>query len=472
MNNKTSHIILLLILSAFVLRGIVMIVLIPVFFGPDEDVHFATVQFRAEAEHTPPSEAITSTQKYRYSEELLTALEATEFFKIKPMSENIVEYVNGQTDGKNEEILKTAAADRINRFASPRIATYPPLYYSLLVPIEETAPNLDLLSRISLMRFISLVIGVLTLLVVYFAAKEIGFSRNESLLFTAIVSFQPMFLFVSSVINPDILLIFSFTLFTHASLHLLHHGFSQKNGILLLLAIVIGIFTKGPAMVLPIIALALVFYKLVETKQIRLQWLLAGSGIFCVIAGALLFLTPIWETYVAPNIVNGSSAFPSPLASLKEYASQTLDYEHIILQSSLSYWGNFGWLDAPISQQMTWVIVGIEIAAVIGVMLFFFQRGHAREKRDVIFLLIMLAALQALVRYYDWHVFNYLGRLELNTQGRYFLPNVFSHLYLVLFGLCILLRQRMRPMLEFALVALVSLTTYSFFWIIIPRFYW
>lgn len=472
MNNKTCYIILFFVLISFFLRGMFMTAIIPIFFGPDEDNHISTVQYKAELKHVSSGEAVLSSQKYRYSEELIAALEATDFFKVKPLSENIPEFANGQNNGKNEELFKAVHFERRNQFANPQITGYPPLYYALNVIVEKAAFDHDIITRVALMRMIAVSIGALILLCAFFIAREIGLTRAQAVLLTAIISFQPMFSFMSAVVNPDILLIFSFTLFTYASLLLLHHGLKKKAIFLLLLSVGIGLFTKGPAMILPLIATGIILYKLRASKIIHGRRAMIANSAILLCIGGLIFLTPIWEKYIQPYILNTTSHFSSLFNSVSEYLHQTVDYKHIVLQTTISYWGNFGWLDTPIDQRVAWFILGIEILAAVGIIFFLIRKNTIpRKKFDVIFLVGMLFALQLLVRYSDWLVFDRFGRLELNTQGRYFLPNIFAHIYLIYFGLAMLFRRYARMILPLLLIGMIGLYTYSVLFTIIPRFY-
>ena len=85
----------------------------------------------------------------------------------------------------------------------------------------------------------------------------------------------------------------------------------------------------------------------------------------------------------------------------------------------------------------------------------------------------MIVALQLGIRVADWNVFAHTGSLDLGTPGRYFLPNLASHLVLVFVGLGMLLgtRERLKIVLLCGVVLMCFFSTLVTFDLILPRFY-
>jgi hypothetical protein len=95
------------------------------------------------------------------------------------------------------------------------------------------------------------------------------------------------------------------------------------------------------------------------------------------------------------------------------------------------------------------------------------------EKKYIIFLIGVIIALQLGIRFADWRAFSVSNRLNLGTPGRYFLPNLASHIILVFVGLGALLRKEkyFNLTLLFGLISMFAFFMYIIFDLVIPRTY-
>ena len=166
---------------------------------------------------------------------------------------------------------------------------------------------------------------------------------------------------------------------------------------------------------------------------------------------------------------------PETFRSLGAYLSESLTMGRFAL-SSRTYWGSLGWFSNAIDQNFTNFVWTIQTISVVGIILFLFSKkklDFLPEKKYVVFLVGMIIALQFGIRMADWKVFMGAGELELGTPGRYFLPNLVSHIALVFVGLGYLLQKenRFKNALLVGLIAMLSFSMYLTFNIILPRYY-
>jgi uncharacterized membrane protein len=132
------------------------------------------------------------------------------------------------------------------------------------------------------------------------------------------------------------------------------------------------------------------------------------------------------------------------------------------------FWGNFGWLDAPLPARVFLPIVAVYIIGGIGACI---QLGLQPQRRDVLLLLLGFLVMQALFLFIglDYFAGYVLGGAAFGLQGRYFFPVLAPLLFVLLSGwdhLCTEngLALRLAP-LGMACLQLIGLTT------ILARYY-
>jgi hypothetical protein len=201
------------------------------------------------------------------------------------------------------------------------------------------------------------------------------------------------------------------------------------------------------------------------------KFLLSLFVTFAIIAILAHFFSP----YTLNNVVraNKKSHFTTISKSVESYSAEAIgDFE----MYSLTYWGNFGWINAPISTNILRFIWLIEIICAIGLVIFLVRKKNPEflpSKTVVVALIVIFVALQFGVRFADWAAFNNRGIIIYGTSGRYFMPALFAHLILLIVGAGAWAKREalFSLILKIALVAMVSLFFYSMFSVIIPRYY-
>jgi len=469
---KNPRFILALILSVFFLKGVFLATITPIFVGQDESRHYSSVQYLAEPRPiTWPLIGKDLTEKegfevYNYSQEVQGTARAIEHDKVNDYLFSTYFFIQ-RYDGKNETEINNNNWHQYNEYASPNIAgKY--LYHHLASGIEKIFGEQSILVRYFLVRIFSVFLGMLTILFSYLIAKNIGLSSKNSLLLTAIIAFQPRFSIYSATISYDVLLILMFALFTFGCVLALKNGPNWKNIPLIMASIYLGIRAKPTAYIL-VIGAALLFayfaYEKVKNKSKNIKYV---TGLLIASAAVIILI------YFKNHFVGSVNSFAIFATSINNYLHESLTAGRFAL-SSRTYWGSLGWVDNWFLGNATDIIWGIEAFAVAGIVFFFVSKRpeHLPERKYIVFLVVMIILLQFGIRAADWTIFRNLGSLELGTPGRYFLPNLTTHIILVFIGIGALLQKKIyfERLLIMGLIIMMTFMMYIIFDTMIFRFY-
>lgn len=480
-NHAKSLLLLGVFFVLFLVFGLWQILLIPLFQGPDEQVHYATVQYWAELpendwlirKDTTPSSG-NDIRTWHFSEEIRETAYRAEFDDIKWQSENTTSFSPNSLFGpKEHEIIENDWRRYIDARPIHASGTQS-LYYFFASKIEFFLSEYSIVDRFFSVRALSLCIGILTIILAYASARKLGWGLGAAIAFSSLVAFQPMFLATSSIINIDILLIFSFSFFFFGALHWLSNP-NLLSAFIMITAAGIGIFTKGPGIILAgLLALLLLttFYQRFHF-QCREQFITCILTFF-VLVNLFFIFTPAEILADFLNLEN-QSVFSTPIHSIRQYMEKTVSWS-AFEWTSQSYWGNFGWLDAGIPEFVLHAILGLEMFALLGLTWFFFDKNPPRflpDKRVLLFALVSIITLQFAIRFFDWRVFDTAGKIIIGTPGRYFLPNILPHMLLIVSGLGYWAgtRERFQSLLGLLAILIFLLTLYCSWFIILPRYY-
>ena len=468
---------LLLLLAVFFVKQLLFVAIFPIFQGPDEPAHYSTVQYYAETKAEKElinnqQTKISISKGFDFSEELAKTKELTEAEKISFHS-SATQSFSDTSNGQAEEEIKNSRWKRYIEEKNPSIVGGVPGYFFIPSLIEKSLSNFDIFIRFFSIRLFSVILGLLIILLSYLSARKIGLDEKISLLLSAIIAFQPMFSQSSAIINYDIMLFFTFTLFIFGAVWSLKDGLNWKSGLIMFSATALGLITKAPAIVLALTLFVLIIYFFKKYLKIRNDYFITGTIITTLIAVIIL------ENVAPGNYLNlliqeKKSFFDSFLQSLSKYISVTIDRWD---WSEISYWGNFGWLDAQISSWIVSIAHWIEIAGILGIIGYFiFPKKIPEflpEKKFVIFLIGIFIYLQIAIRFADWNFFDTYGKIEIGTHGRYFLPVIFAQFSLIVIGIGMLVRKYSiwKNILKVLVLSMIMLWLYSVLIIIIPRYY-
>ncbi len=479
---KKPAFILSLICFVFFLKGVFLATLFPFINGQDEGKHYNTVQFMAEPAEknwitNPKIQKIDQDQveTYNFTEEIQETAKAINYNNIRHKLYNTQNFTGGYL-GERENEINSKRYSQVNKDYPPAQVKRPHLYHYIGAQIEKLFSGDSIFTRFFLVRIYSAIIGLACIFLFYFIAKNAGFSPKNSLLISAIAAFQPMFAETSSFITYDILLIFAFTLFTLAGVLILKKGVNWKNLTLLAVSLAVGLMVKATAVVL-VGAVFFLFLYLVyrrsKNKKRFIVYTILALAVFAIIFG-----------FVINNYLNLSKFITQKsyanigeaVKSLDKYIDKSFGNSRMKLASK-TYWGNTSSIiRGEFADGITSAIWLVETIAAIGIFLFLIfkkNREFLPEKKYIIFFLVMILVLQFGIRFADWKIWEKQNAVELATSGRYFLPNLISHLLLVAAGIGYLLKKErfLEIFLTFALIAMFISSAYLIFIGIIPRFY-
>ena len=441
---KKPTFILIIILLAFFLKGVLLTVLFPIFEGQDEARHYNSIQFLNE-----PREKTWKIEKklhdtyekeylftYNFSEEIRETAKAIDIEPIRTSHHyDKLSFTEG-SNGEDEEKIIAKKWEPYNKTDPPDVVSSSILYHRAALQIEKILSEESIFVRYFTVRIFSVLLGVITIFISYLLARSINFTSKQSLLFTAIISFQPKFSIYFSNINYDTLLIPAFFAFTLGGILVLKSGFNWKNTSLLVASLIVGIFTKGVTMLLFPIFLGLLFFQC--QKHLK-----SKGNIALAIVGSIMLA---WLVGIKNNIIEILSV--SSDLSLFEITSSFINYFSgatlSVLSPAESYWGAMDWIHSDYSIFFIFVFWFSGIISTAGLTYFLYSKkrfDYLPEKKFIIFLIFMIVILQLGIRFFDWK--QVVSGLEstVGTPGRYFLPNLASHIILVFVGIGALLRK-------------------------------
>ncbi|MEK7549626.1 MAG: phospholipid carrier-dependent glycosyltransferase [Patescibacteria group bacterium] len=473
------HIIVLLLL--FIAQGVLFAILFPAYQGPDEQIHYGTIQYQAEPKEKDwPLQEPTQIQlfgdvrTYKLSEETIQSAYLLQFDDLRWQKEN-TEYFSQTSTGIHEQAIAQNEWKRYIDTTSHNASGTKSFYYEVGGWIEKTLSSTSFFTRFLSQRLLSVFLGALVVLFTYLVAKKAGLSLFESILIATLVAFQPMFVFLSSVVNIDVALILSFTIFTYATIWLLKDGPKIPPLCILFFATVLGLYSKGPGIVLAVTAVLLIVFFVVQywrKKDEKFFWkLFIGVTAFIILAS---LITP--KSYIASiTHLTTNSKFSSPAESLVAYGKETLD-KSAFMRTHTSYWGYFGWLDTKISNTVLTFIWDIQAIALLGLILFLITKTppeYLPKKRFVVFFIIIILLLQLAIRFFDWRVFDATRQILIGTPGRYFLPTLVPHILLIITGLGFFTKNKhqFHILLKALTLGMILLLLYAVINVIIPRYY-
>lgn len=258
---------LVLIVLAYIVLGLGYSVVNPIFESPDESLNYANIRFLIEERRLPVLEPDEPTKAhhpplYYVLGALLTHWVPNENF------DAITEQVNPFWIHR----VGDAGVDNKNLY--------------LHDPALERFPYRDVALGVHLVRWFSLSLGAGTLLLVFGTAQELLPRRRRLwLVTTALVAFNPMFLFISTSVHDDALANLITAAILYVTTRLLVHGPTIERAMALGVLFGLALLTKLTCLlVMPTAALALLYRLRVGEKRVRWWDALRFGGVVILLA--------------------------------------------------------------------------------------------------------------------------------------------------------------------------------------------
>ena len=269
-----------------------------------------------------------------------------------------------------------------------------------------------------LIRVIGLALGILTIVVVYEIGKYIAPQRpTVAIVAAAITGLNPMFIFVSSSVNNDVLAMALNSLIVLLLLRTLRDGFNLRYSIIIALVLALTCVTKLTSIVLVPVVLGLGYfnYRKTHDRQGTLFYFFTVVVFFALFAGwwyvrnVQLYSEPFGMMTMA-NIAGPRGMTFSPLTLLTEFQ-----------QFRMSYWGLFGAMNIQISPIFYMLADLMSFFSLIGIVFLVLQllaiSDFAYARYELTNLMVLISALILV-----WLGVLYWSTLTDASQGRVMFP--------------------------------------------------
>jgi len=370
---------LILILGLYLVMGVAYSIINPIFESPDEALNYAQIRFLAEERRLPVLEPGEPTKAHHPP--LYYALGALLTFWIP--------------DDNFEAVV-----GRVNPFWAYRLWEPGVDNKSLYLhdPRLEGFPYRDVALGVHLVRWLSLLMGAGTVLLVYGTGREL-FPHRPVLAVgaAALVAFNPMFVFINASVHDDALadLVAAATLYVAA--RLLVRGPTTRRAVALGLLVGLGFLTKLTCLlVVPTVGLALLYCPLANQGRagwrevVRLGGIVLGLALFI---GGWWFVRNVFLYGEPTGMVRQTGVWgvrenaPDLIAAARELG---------FLHDSL--WGVFGYGQIPMPRWVYGLARLLGLAAAGGLGLFWARRRAGRipwECPPAVLLILVSAPLVA-----------------------------------------------------------------------------
>ena len=472
---------LLLVLTA--IKGVLWSIAIPLWQGPDENRHFAAVQFIGEHGRLPRAEDV-----YRDDENVIVG-ELSDAARLWYAPEQRQAFADGWNGPREAEVAALAPVLRTSTVRrAPNIANHlAPLPYLLGALAYRLAYGGSLIARVFAVRLLSVAFAVGTVLCAFLIVREV-FPGQRALWWTVpvLVSFQPMFTFVTAVVNSDGLLILLYSIMLYLMVRTLMRGWGLRVATAAGVVLGMGMLTKPIiAGALPTLALAALW-----DGWRRRRWAPALGGL--ALTGGVSLLVCGWWLWRSVQL-SGALLYANPVRmgvmpvkhpfygyTLPGYACHYA--LSLVGGVFVTYWADFGWIDTPLAPGVYWLLLAMCALAVVGAIAYLvdqvfstrFGRGQQgpRHAAAVNALLLSGLLLVVMLGYNDYRTWVLDGIGWGGKQGRYYLGPVAAAMVGLALGLTALVPTRWRPAMHFALRwGAIVLNVVSLFGAILPRYY-
>jgi len=378
-----QFIIFTIIVSIYLVAGLLYATQTPLWQAPDEPAHYNYVRYLATHQQFPAQQLGCYNQAY------LSTIISQKFPPNLSINDLCYEYHQ------------------------------PPLYYMLAGAVYWFSNG----SPIAI-RFLSVLFGVGTVIIAGFTARLI-FPKNRAVGYgtMAFVAFVPMHSFMLASINNDSLagLLFAWLLYLLIRL-LCQATITVSEASLVGLVLGLALLTKLTIYIaVPLVALALIKLPLNWKEMIKLGLLIYGIAFMLVLPWYLRNI----NLYGWPDILGLQRHDEIVVGQLRtsDYVAEVgwQAYSNNFLFTTFhSFWGQFGWMAVPMDNRvytMLWLITGIALGGLLG---FSYRRGWRTlpPPQHSAFMVMAWPIIFILLAYgwYNWQFVQF--------QGRYLFPAI------------------------------------------------
>jgi len=427
----------LLLIVSTVFVSLAYVLMIHPFEVPDENAHFSSLTFLHNEGRMPTLlDKDNLTIEELEAEKIFGIVEGQNKYSYHP--EFRMDYVPGVI-GKYENLISSLNTS-VNRtsYNSYQSATYPPFYYTLLLPFYNLVNGSDILTRLFLTRIPSSLITLAIVLTAYTIGNLIFLDKKYALTLALMTLFFPMTTYIGAGINSDNLHNLLFGLANIIYLKIIKDGLTRNISLFLGVIIGLDLLTKPQAYILfPIFVLAVIIRWRWD------EWRSILASIFYIFVPVLLLAG--WQEIpklVLGNDVVGVTSYTARVVTHGGIANFKIFFSAYLRTHATEmivwYWGVFKWFGVIMPHIWWWIanrLLGLSfIGLIIGFVRDFRQKKLSCISRVVIFSILANLIYIAALGWFDWQFYQEYGR-SLGLQPRYYLPLLISQMALLLIGL-------------------------------------
>lgn len=486
-----------LLFFIMIVKGALWSLAFPLWQGPDEDDHYAVIQFIGELGRLPaegdeilPDEITLSRQiadvgRLDYNPEQRQPFSAT---AVGPHETQFSE-------------LPPAVRQSFELGSVAKLTHATPFYYMAASLVYRLFADGDLLWRVQVQRLLAVLVGSPLVWVAYWTARELFPAPRPPhhalrLTIPTLVAFHPLMTEITAVVSADGLLILCYSLLIYQSILVFKRGLTRPLAVAMAITFVVGNLTK-PTLngYVPLVAL-LVGYDWWRGRERR--WAIFTHA---ALMNALIIPPMAWwmqrslrlnnDLFYFNPVVKGHRILQNPFYEYGLWQHAADFYQSIWGGMFVTWWAHFGWLDTPLPPWVYDLLRGLTVAAVLGLAiglvryliqtralparpspLTAWQAGTQAAPPVVWgFLALTLLVPVALLQVYDlsfwWQYGNGRG-----MQGRYWLGTIIPMLTFFTVGLLVWVPRRWHTAAHHLLrLSLITLNFASLFFYILPRYY-
>jgi hypothetical protein len=456
----------------------------PVFQGPDEVDHFAYTQSLVERGHGPSRDPYSSLSRWSSAENL--ALMDTSFLTDHQVGDSRAPWLSSaQAEYRTHVALQRPRSDDGGGYTTS--AAHGALYYLALSPAYLLTRHASIFSQLTLMRLTSALIGALVALFTFLLARELAPGRPWlAVLAALLVAFEPMYGFVSGLVNNDVGVNAAAAALELLLIRMLRRGLTIPWGALTGAVLIALPIVKGTGLSLYPVA-GLVFLATLWRHHSRAQvagWIALAVGAVAVAelsTHVIGGLAPSSSGSTATGVASNASAVSEALHHIPSYLSylwqsllprlwfMTRYFPHPTHAGFLLFkdpgfvifvergWAAFGWYDVFFPHRLYVVIflVMVLFAAFGGWAARRERSWLARHRLEVLALIAMPIAV---VAGFEAAYFTPDPRAVIAEFGRYAFPAIGPLAILVVGALHAFGRRRMLGAGVVLLVAMLALS--------------
>ena len=454
--NRENWLIVLLFLIMLV-KGALWSLAFPLWQGPDEDDHYAVIQFIGENGRLPDTTDVILPDEVTRSREL------ADVGRLDYAPEQRQGWSDGPLGLREAEFDHLPAASRTSTElgTTAKLMHATPLYYVIAaIPYRLIGYGENLLVRMQVQRLFAVLVSSPIVIVAYLIARLL-FPNDAALRLTipTLVAFHPQLTQMTAVISVDGLFFVLYSLLIYLCLLVLRDGLDWKTAVLIGLTFAAAFLIKPTINgFVPLVALVVVYdWWRRKGERWRVFWAAALMNAV-ILPPAAWWMARSWrinhDLFYFNPVVEGHRIIQNPFYDY-QFLPHMLDYYQSVWGGLfVTWWAHFGWVDTALPPGVYTFLRGLTLLAIMGLAWKLgrdwrqrpsfpgWQQGRRMAPVIVwLFLALTLLVPVILLQGYDltfwWEFGNGRG-----LQGRYWLGTVVPMLTFFTLGLLFLLPPR------------------------------